>query len=181
MFVYIDESGIHKPFGYSSFALVFVSVKKSDGFDRRILQIEEEIGSGRFHWASTDWKKREQFFERILDLDWNAKVGIVENPINPDEELERMISNLLTETKLTTIFIDGKKSRRYERRMKKVLRDKGISTKKLKTVNDEGYAGIRVADALAGLFRAYHDDKSRAMVGKWYVRIRKKKKILVLQ
>ena len=92
-----------------------------------------------------------------------------------------MISNLLTETKLTTIFIDGKKSRRYERRMKKVLRDKGISTKKLKTVNDEGYAGIRVADALAGLFRAYHDDKSHAMVGKWYVRIRKKKKILVLQ
>jgi len=47
MFVYIDESGIHKPFGHSSFALVFVSVKKSDGFDRRILQIEEEIGSDR--------------------------------------------------------------------------------------------------------------------------------------
>ena len=36
---------------------------------------------------------------------------------------------------------------------KKVLRDKGISVKKLKTANDESYPALRVADAIAGAIR----------------------------
>jgi len=56
------------------------------------------------------------------------------------------------------IYIDGKKPRWVELRLKKVLRDKGISVKKLKTLRDESSPGIRLADALAGVSRAYYDN-----------------------
>jgi len=181
MHVFVDESGIQKQTGHSAFALVFVSVKNDERLNAEVATIENEIGCGAFHWAETKWKHREAFLERILSLEWDAKIGIIGNPIDPEAELERMMCNLLVETRISGIHIDGKKSKRYERRMKKVLRDKGISTKKLKTVNDEAYAGIRIADALAGLFRSYHDDPENSRANRWYEQIRRKKKILVLQ
>ena len=180
-YVFVDESGTHRQVRYSSFALVYVSVKDATAFEEKILALEKRIGIFRFHWANTDWEKRKLFFTGLLDLEWEARVGIVENPVLPDAEMERMMYELLSETKLHTLFIDGKKTKRYERKMKKVLRDKGISSRKLKTVDDSRYAGIRVADALAGLFRAYFDGKEHRMVREWCEKLKKKHKVLVTQ
>lgn len=181
MLVFIDESGIHAENGHSVFALVYITVKRYPEFEESIIALEKELHIKSFHWSTVPWSVREKFLEKLLVLDFKAKVGIVKNPIHPEEELERILPHMLIESKIRTIFIDGKKPKIYARRMKKVLRDKGVSTKKLRMVDDEQYAGIRVADALAGLTRAYFDRKPSQKIEKWYDRFRKKKIILVLQ
>lgn len=181
MHIFIDESGIHKRAGYSAFALVYVAVVDVEDFEYRVNAIEKSIGIRGFHWSEANWKTREKFFEGIMRLSWTAKVGIITNPILPDVELENILQHLLVEKKIASISIDGKKPKKYERKIKKVLRDKGVSTKKLRTVRDESCAGVRVADAIAGLFRAHFDGKENAGVEKWYIKLRKKKHILVLQ
>lgn len=45
-----------------------------------------------------------------------------------------------------------------ERKLKKVLRDKGISVRSLKTARNDSVAGLRIADAIAGLARSFYDD-----------------------
>jgi len=181
MFVFIDESGIHKDSGYSVFALVYITVENHTEFETAIIAIEKELNIDGFHWSSVPWVVREKFLEKLLTLEFKAKVGIVKNPIHPEEELERILPHMLIESRIRTIYIDGKKPKIYARRMKKVLRDKGVSTKKLQMVRDEQYAGVRAADAIAGLTRAYFDGKPSQKIEKWYDRFRKKKIILVLQ
>jgi hypothetical protein len=73
------------------------------------------------------------------------------------KELEHCLQYLIIEKKIKKIILDGKKPKWYERRIKKILREKGVSIKKLRTLNDQSSAGLRLADALAGLVRHYHD------------------------
>src|SRR3989344_9405471 len=47
----------------------------------------------------------------------------------------------------------------YENKLKKVLKDKGIAIKKLRTVRSKSEVGIQLADALASLIRYYHDNQ----------------------
>lgn len=67
----------------------------------------------------------------------------------------------MPERSLERLHIDGKKGKNYERILKKLLRDKGITVKKLRTVNDMSYPCIRIADAVAGAVRYYLDNPSR--------------------
>ena len=56
-------------------------------------------------------------------------------------------------------MLDGQKPKRYLRRLKKILRGRGISVKKIRAGNDRSFPCLRLADAYAGLVRAYWDDK----------------------
>lgn len=71
---------------------------------------------------------------------------------------EYALQHLVIEKNISAIIIDGKKKKSYERKLKKVLRDKGISIKKLKTGNDESYPALRIADAIAGIVRYKNDN-----------------------
>lgn len=181
MIVFVDESGIHKSVDHSTFAVVSVAISRYPEFERAVEALERKLRIENFHWAKTVWSVREKFFEALIRMDFVVKIAVVKNPIHPEKSLEETLPFLLTESKIHTICIDGKKSKRYVRQMKKILRDKGVSTKKLKMVDDRGSAGVRVADALAGLARVYFDRKTDERVRKWYGRFRKKKIILVLQ
>ena len=70
---------------------------------------------------------------------------------------------LIIERKIKKIIIDGKKPKWYERKIKKVLRDRGVSVKKLRTLYDEASPGLRLSDALAGLTRAYYDKPTKTI------------------
>lgn len=180
--VFVDESGTNKRSDHSAFAFVYVSVRNLQEFESIVRKTEERIGVKAFHWAKSAWPVRERFFQELLKADFTVKVGIVRNPVShPERELEKILLHLLVEPDIRTISIDGKKPKQYARRMKKVLRDKGLSTKKLRLVDDRQYAGVRVADALAGLVRAYFDGKPNRRVALWYERFRKEKIILILQ
>jgi hypothetical protein len=181
MLVFIDESGIHKENGHSVFAFVYIVVKNYPQFERDIIQLEKELRIEKFHWSETSWAVREKFFARLILMEFEVKVGIVENPIRPEKEFERLLLHMLVENKIQAVYIDGEKPKQYAKRIKKVLRDRGSSVRKLRMIHDEQSAGIRVADAMAGLTRAYFDGKQNLKLEQWYNRFRKKKIMSIFQ
>ena len=127
-----------------------------------------------FHWAETAWEVKRKFMDEVLKLNFKVKIAIVDNPVNPAVELERVLAHMVIERNIKKIYIDGKKPKWYERKIKKILRDKGISVRKLKTVKDSQYAGIRLADMVAGLSRSYFDKKNLDKISKYYKRLQEK-------
>lgn len=180
MLIFIDESGIHKKVDHSSFALSYIQFENYQEVEAKIMGIEEKLKIGHFHWAETVWRVKEKFMDEILKLDFRAKVAIVKNPINPSEELEKVLLHTIVENNIKTIYIDGKKPKWFESKIKKVLRDKGVSVRKLKTVRSSQCAGARLADMVAGLARTYFDKKNLEKVEKYYKRL-KKKLIVVIE
>ncbi len=81
---------------------------------------------------------------------------------------------MIVERNIKQIIIDGKKLKRYERIIKKILRDKGVPVKKLKTGRDTQHAGIRVADMVAGLARVYAEKRNLNKIIPYYEKLKKK-------
>jgi hypothetical protein len=177
MIVYIDESGTHKQDGHSTTAVVYVEVDHDQEFNDRIMEIERELRLESFHWSEERWDVREKFLTRIAKLDFTAKVAIFKNPLKQDKMLEVVFQHLITEGNIRNIFLDGKKPKWYELSLKKALRDKGISVRKLKTVNDKSQPGVQVADCLAGLVRRHYDDQTEDNPKKWFNKLKKDKKL----
>lgn len=178
MDVYIDESGIHKQIGHSSVAVVYVEIFNKEKFESKFTEILEKIDINEFHWADQGWKVKIKFVEKVLDLDFTFKVAIFTNPANPKKMLEIVLQNLITEKNIHNIIIDGTKSKTYEHELKKAIRAKGISVKKLRAVRSEsGYVGIQLADCMAGLMR-YSEDNPNSVDAKLLVsKLTKSKKL----
>jgi hypothetical protein len=85
-------------------------------------------------------------------------VAVFKNPANPEKMMDMVFEHLITGTNVRVIYIDGKKPKWYERSLKRELRIKGISVKKLKTASDQSQPGIQAADCLAGLVRRYYNN-----------------------
>jgi len=174
MLVFIDESGIHKKTEHSTFALAYIEADNYDLLEKQVKEIESKLKIDYFHWAKTVWRVKEKFMDEVLKLDFRVKIAVVENPIKPDRELEKVLVHMIVERNIKNIYIDGKKPKWYARRLKKILRDKGISVRKLRTVKSSQYAGIRLADMAAGLSRSYFDKKNLEKISKYYQRLEKK-------
>jgi len=174
MLVFIDESGIHKKIEHSTFVLVYIETENYGEIEKQIQEVENKLKINYFHWAKMVWKVKEKFMDAVLGLDFKAKIAVIENPINPAQELERVLTHMIVERNIRNIYIDGKKPKWYERRIKKILRDKGISVKKLRTVKSSQFPGIRLADMVAGLSRYYFDKKNLAKISTYYQRLQKK-------
>lgn len=174
MHIFIDESGIHKQTDHSTFALVYIELNNLTEVEKTIIDVENKLKIPYFHWSETIWKAKEQFMDKVLNLDFAVKVAIVKNPVNPSKELARILLHTVVETNINTIYIDGKKPKWFERKIKKVLKDKGISVNKLKTVKSSQFAGARLADMVAGLVRSYYDKKNINKIQKYYKRLKNK-------
>jgi len=178
MYIFIDESGIHKRVDNSSFILVYIEAKHYQDLEKSVQKIEQNLNIDYFHWAETIWKVKEKFMDEALKLDFLAKIAIISNPVNPAKELERVLIHMMIEKNIKNVYIDGKKPKWYAKRIKKILRDKGISIRKLRTIKNNQFGGIRVADMVAGLARSYYDKKNLEKIEKYYNRL--KKKIVVI-
>ena len=165
MYVFVDESGIHKQADHSTFCLVYIETEHREDIEKAIMEIENRHRMPPFHWVDQPWQLRQAFIQDIAALPFTAKIAIFDNPIIIGDALEWALTHLIVEKHFKTLYIDGKKPRWIERQLKKVLRDKGITVKKLKTVRSNSSPGIRLADALAGVSRSYHDNpKGKAKV-----------------
>lgn len=177
MIIIIDESGTHKQVDHTTITLVYVEISNLEKFEKEVERIEKELGIKYFHWKDERWGKREKFIERLLKLDFTLKVAILKNPVQFSRSLEEALKHLVVEGNIRKIMIDGKKPKWYSQKLKKVLRDKGVSVKKVTMVRrDESSPGIRVADCLAGLIR-YKYDNPRSEATIWYNKLKKADKI----
>ncbi|TAN34054.1 hypothetical protein EPN28_00915 [Patescibacteria group bacterium] len=178
MLIFIDESGIHKKIDHSTFVLVYVEIANYEKISEKILNTESRLGIETFHWSEAAWPVKKKFMEVVLDLDFKVKLAVIRNPVNPAKELERVLSHMVIERDIAKVYIDGKKPKWYERKIKKILRDKEITVKKLKTVNNESEAGARLADMVAGLTRWYFDNKNKGKFLGFFEKL--KRKIVVI-
>lgn len=174
MLIFIDESGIHKKVDHSSYALAYIQFDNYPDMESKIIEIEKKLNIKQFHWSETVWRVKEKFMDEIFKLNFQAKIAIVKNPINPSKELEKVLLHTIVESSIKTIYIDGKKPKWFENKIKKVLRDKGVSVRKLKTVKSSQCAGTRLADMVAGLARTYYDKKNLDKIEKYYRKLKKK-------
>lgn len=155
--IFIDESGVHQQDGYSTVVLVYVITQDAENIKSAILKTEKTLKITSFHWSRHIWRIRLEFIKLLIKENFTVKSAIIQNPFNKNN-FENALKHLLIEKKIQKIVIDGKKSKWYALRLKKVLRDQGVSVKKIRTGNDESYPCLRLADAFAGLTRAYWND-----------------------
>lgn len=179
MHIFIDESGIHKKVDHSSFALVYIEVDNFEKIEKGIIEIERELNIEKFHWSEIAWKFKEKFIKEALKLDFKVKLAIIKNPVNPAKELERILSHMAIEKKISCIYIDGKKPKWYGLKIKKVLRDRGVSARKVKMIKDDQIACVRLADMVAGLSRSHFDKKNEKNLQKYYKKLERKLIILM--
>lgn len=167
MYIFIDESGIHKQDGRSTTALVYVKVQNLEMLNSRILQAEESLRIEPFHWSKQIWKIREVFLHEVLKENFEVKIFVFHNPFTQGK-LENALRHLLVEKRISNIIIDGDKPQRNILRLKKVLRDSGISVKKIRMGNDLAFPCLRLADLFAGLTRSYFQDRDNLKAKKLY-------------
>ncbi len=167
MLIFIDESGIHKKEKHSTVAFVYVCLKDIEDIEKAILKAEKILRITSFHWTRHIWKIRFNFIKILIKENFTVKASIIKNPFGKNS-FEKIIENLLIERKVKKIIIDGKKPKWYSLRLKKVLRDREISVKKIRTGNDKSFPCLRLADAYAGLIRAYWDDKNNKKAEELY-------------
>ena len=174
MYIFIDESGVDKQDGKSSIALVYLEINKLDSLQNSVIEIERKLKIKYFHWAYSTWNVRQKFIDEICKQEFSIKIALIKNPFKGSTAYEYALAHLIVEKNITNLIIDGKKNKTYERKFKKILRDKGISIRKLKTGNDEGYPALRVADAIAGIVRYYNENQSNNNIKNIYQQISKK-------
>ena len=179
MYIFIDESGVHKSIDHSCLALVYIAVQDYKVLEDSVIKIEEKLGLGPFHWANTVWRVKKQFMDEVLKLDFRVKAAVIKNPAFLDKEMENILSRMIIEKDVTIIYIDGRKPKWYEHRIKKVLRDKGVGARKLRTVNDSQFAGVRVADMVAGLVRSIADGKHAEELMPYFNKLKRKSLFLI--
>lgn len=178
MVIFIDESGTHKQTDHANVAVVYIEIKNLESVENQLKGILQELKLEVFHWADQGWKVREKFFNKINDLKFTFKIAVFENPAETDLMIEVVFQHLIIEKEIGSIFIDGKKPKWYENKLKKVLRDKGISINKLRTVrNERSHVGIQLADALAGLIRYHFDNPSEKDAKRLFKQLKKDKKL----
>lgn len=158
MIIFIDESGVHKPVGKSSIVLVYVIIGDVEKLEQAITETEKDLKITSFHWTKHIWKIRQRFVQALQKENFAVKVAIIQNPFN-ESRFEDAVEALLTERKVKKIVLDGQKPKWYLRRLKKILRGRGISVKKIRAGNDRSFPCLRLADAYAGLVRTYWENK----------------------
>jgi len=163
MIIFIDESGVHKQEGKSSVVLVYVIVDGVESLEKAVTETERKLKIISFHWAKHIWKIRQRFIQALQKESFTVKAAIIRNPFN-EERFEEAVRVLLTEKKISKIVLDGQKPKWYLRRLKKILREQGISVKKIRAGNDRSFPCLRIADAYAGLVRTYWENKGNKEV-----------------
>ncbi len=180
MNIFIDESGTGSKIGHATIAIVYLEVKNQNSFETGYKKILNELKLDSFHWAEHGWKVRQKFINKILDLDFIYKVALFENPININDMYDSVFQQLITERNIKNIYIDGKKQKWYERKLKMVLRDKDIKISKLKSVRkEESYGGLQIADSIAGLTRYNVDNLNSQDSSILIKRLKKRNKLFI--
>ena len=173
MYIFLDESGIHKKEGKSSVALIYISASNMDLVQNAVIDIEKKLDIEYFHWAKDVWSIRKKFIDYICQYDFLIKVALIRNPFYGNEEYEHIIQCLVTED-VKVLVIDGKKSKTYEQKLKKVLRNKSVFISRLKTARNEAFPALRIADAVAGIIRYRYSHPSSIENNELYNKISKK-------
>jgi hypothetical protein len=173
LYCYVDETGQHTD-GRLFFVAVVIVGEDRDTLRRELSQIEESSGKYAKKWTRATQKERENYMRSVLASplftgtlfysmypDTRAYVDLtilsVAKAIRECTVKEDMVLNPY----MTTVFVDGLRSRLEEHRFGRGLRQLGISARKVRGLDDQSDQFIRLADALAAFVRDSLDGHER--------------------
>ncbi len=110
MYIFIDESGVHKQSGKSSVVMIYVLVKEVKNLEQAVLRAEKELKISAFHWSRHIWKIRYNFINFLVKENFQVKAAIVKNPFN-EEKFVWALEALLTEKRIKKIIMRLEKNR----------------------------------------------------------------------
>ena len=168
MFVYIDESGIHRPTGYSVFAAVFIETEFLSEIEACVNATERDLEISSFHWAESSWPVKRKFYQGIAKLPFTFITEAFSNPIKPEAALKQFLRHVLSYRTSDTVYIDGTKPRWYASSLKNSLRNYRVSIQNIRLLSDKQAAGLRIADFVAGAIRIYTDGSRHTDLQKMY-------------
>ena len=82
MYIFIDESGIHKLTDDSTVVLAYVKIDDYPAIEDKVQTLEKQLGIETFHWAHTIWKVKKLFMDKVLSLPFSVKLAVIKNPVN---------------------------------------------------------------------------------------------------
>lgn len=179
--IYIDESGQNFKIGHSTYAFVYVEVQDDLDIEKQMEKIELDLKIGKAHWRDMSWQVREKFADKIANLNFTATVIVFKDQIDSSKSLGEAFKYAILDNDFKKIIVDGEKSGKYGKIIKNVLRQKNFSTKEVNFRDDEKYAGLRLADFIAGLTRAYYENPQNEHAAKIFSKISKKIKVTTIK
>jgi hypothetical protein len=163
--VYIDESNILSSTGHSVYTGVYITYSKKDDIAGKVIQIEKDLKILYTHWVDMTWKIRLKFAEKIRNLDFTCQIIVYENPIIQEKSLENFLYEIIkSQEDISRIIVDGNRGRNYERKLKRVLKNRKLKFTKIIFMNDRAEPLIRLADFMAGSYRSFLDHKVKENV-----------------
>jgi hypothetical protein len=157
--VYIDESNILGNIGHTVYVGVYIKYLNKDDIGQKIINIEKDLKILYTHWVDMTWKIRLKFVYKIQSLDFICNISNYKNPINQEKVLEDFLYKIIkSKSNIFRIIIDGNKGKKYEQKIKKLLKNKGIKFRKIIFIDDKKEPLLRLADFIAGSYRSYLDN-----------------------
>jgi len=158
-FCYVDESGQD-----TQGQLFIVSVLVTDNDRERLRQLCEDIerrsGKGERKWSKTSGARRVNYIQALLEqkvvagkLHYQVFEGVEDYLMATVEAIARVLEINTTDDYDATILIDGL-SRSLERGVGLDLRRLGAHVKKVRGLDEDNDALMRLADAVCGLVRS---------------------------
>lgn len=177
--VCIDESGITSKVGYSTYSFTFTLIQNIGQINKRVKYIEEELGVEYIHWSDLSWSRRMVVARAIADLDFSNLVYLVANPIKPDVELLHIFNKFYGDSiNNMQFYIDGDKPQKFIKRIKNEINSIGAGHNKVSVLDDKKFAGLRLADFVAGAVRHFYDNSCDDIRSPVYNIIKSKIKII---
>jgi hypothetical protein len=165
IYCYVDESGQHTQGKLFIVSIVLVTGEDRDAYRSLCERVEKESGKNRVKWVRAAYTRNLNYIARIVDA--SDSVGKLFYALyrDTDQYMLRTTETIAMvfaavefphDTK-ATILIDGL-PKAHVSTVGRNLRQAGILVDKVRGINDQGEALIRLADAVAGLVKAADGD-----------------------
>jgi hypothetical protein len=169
IYCYVDESGQDTHGDLFVVAVVVVAEDKDD-LTQVLEMIERETGKGRVKWHKTLYARRLAYMQRILaEPELPGKCNIVLR-FNSRDYFHITVETIAAALKAQPIddykaivLIDALPASQATR-IGNLLRQAGVPVKKVRGIQDEADAMIRLADALCGFVRAAYEEQPEMLI-----------------
>lgn len=166
LYCYADETGPDTEGKMFLVAVVITTSELREAIERGLEGLELKSGKRLLKWKSTSVKRKDAYLQGILGID--ALQGSLFYAVYRDTKDYLRLVTLTIARAVTrfsqgrehkaTIYIDGLKKSEISK-VARYLSQTGVRRRKVGGLRDESSAYIRLADALAGFFRDYEEEK----------------------
>ena len=166
LYCYADETGPDTKGKMFLVAVVITTSERIDVIERNLEDLELKSGKGILKWRLTGIPKKKSYLLGILgigDLQGSLFYAVYRDTLDYLKLVAKTLAKAIiafsqNRDYQATIYIDGLRKTEITK-VVRFLSAESIKRRKVKGLRDESSAYIRLADALAGFFRDYEEEK----------------------